>query len=152
MENQWKLEDVISLIKLYYRSDEIHKLLDGSKSVTEIFGRLSKYFSFFNYSIIKLFANELDSTDIEEKMKQHRAEYSKLRICECPAGAFGSCEDKEKVYVLKTEMNLNDSLEEYDRLQFQINKVLGGKLLQLINVEEEERCVQLTFRVLLSQS
>ena len=147
LQNQkWKLEDVVSLIKLYYRSDEIYKIIHGSKSITEIFGRLSKYFSFFNYNIIKLFVSKLNSTALKKKMKKYKKafrEYSKLQICECPAGAFGSREDQEKVYVLDTEMNLNDSLEEYDRLQFQINEVLGGKLLRLINIEEG---VRLTFR------
>ena len=99
------------------------------------------------YSIIKLLVQKLNSTAIAKKLKKYKKafrEYSKLRICECPAGAFGSCEDKEKVYVLKTEMKLNDSLEEFEKLQFEMNKVLGGKLLRLINVEEG--CVQLTFR------
>ena len=41
-------------------------------------------------------------------------------------------------------MELNDTLEEYDTLQFEMNKLLGGKLLRLVNVEEG--CVQLTFR------
>ena len=147
VKNQWKLEDVISSIKLYYRSDEVSKLLDGSESFGEIFGRLSKYLSFFNYRFIKLIVHKLSSTAITKKLKKYKKafrEYSKLRICECPAGAFGSCEDNEKVYVLKTEMKLNDSLEEYEKLQFEMNKVLGGKLLRLINVEEG--CVQLTFR------
>ena len=144
--NQWELEEVVSLIKLHYRSDEISKLIDDSRSIAEIFGRLSKYFSFFNYSI-KLFVQKLNSTAITEELtiyKKTFRKYSKLWICECPAGAFGSREDKEKVYVLKTEMKPNDSLEEYEKLQFEMNKVLGGKLLQLINVEEG--CVQLTFR------
>ena len=147
VKNQWKLEDVISSIKLHYRSDEISKLLDRSESIAEIFGRLSKHFSFFNYSIIKLLVHKLNSTAITKKLKKYKKafrEYSKLRICECPAGAFGSCEDQEKVYKLKTEMKLNDSLEEFEKLQFEMNKVLGGKLLRLINVEEG--CVQLTFR------
>ena len=147
VSNQWKCEDVITLIKLHNPSDEISKLLDGSESIAEIFGRLTKYFSFFNYSIIKLIVSKLNSTAIKKKLKKYKKafrEYSKLRICECPAGAFGSCEDKEKVYVLKTEMKLNDSLEEYEKLQYEMNKVLGGKLLRLINVEEG--CVQLTFR------
>ena len=147
VKNQWKLEEVISLIKLHYRSDEVSKLLDGSESFGEIFGRLSKYLSFFNYRLIKLLVSKLNSTEIAKKLKMYKKafhEYSKLRICECPAGAFGSCEDNEKVYVLKTEVKLNDSLVEYEKLQFEMNKVLGGKLLRLINVEEG--CVQLTFR------
>ena len=91
--------------------------------------------------------SKLSSTAIAKKLKKYKKafrEYSKLRICECPAGALGSCEDKEKVYVVKTEKKLNDSLEEFEKLQFQMNKVLGGKLLRLINVEEG--CVQLIFR------
>ena len=148
VDSQWKLEDVVSLIKVHYQnSDQINKLLDGSESTAEIFGRLSRYFSFFNYGILKLLVHKLNSTAITKKLKKYKKafrEYSKLRICECPVGAFGSCEDKEKVYVLKTEMKLNDSLEEYEKLQYEMNKVLGGKLLRLINVEEG--CVQLTFR------
>ena len=152
LNDQWKLEDVISLIKLYYRPDEtknklLDKLLDGSDSIADIFGRLSKYFSFFNYSIINLFVSKLKSTAITKKLKKYKKafrEYSKLRICECPVSAFGSREDNEKVYVLKTEMKLTDPAEEYDKLQFQMNKVLGGKLLRLVNIEKG--CVQLTFR------
>ena len=145
--NNWKLEEVVSLIKVHYQSDQINTLLDGSKSIAEIFGRLSKHFSFFNYGILKLLVHKLNSTAIAKKLKKYKKafrEYSKLRICECPAGAFGSCEDREKVYMLKTEMKLNDSLEDYEKLQFEMNKVLGGKLLRLINVEKG--CVQLTFR------
>ena len=147
-KNHKKLEDVISLAQLHYgKSDEIDRLFDGCTSFTEVFGRLSKYYSFFNYGIIKLLVHKLNSTAIAQKLEKYKKafrEYSKLRICECPSGVFGSCEDKEKVYVLKTEKKLNDSLEEYEKLQFQMNKVLGGKLLRLINVEEG--CVQLTFR------
>ena len=149
-KNDRKLEDVISLTKYRYgKSDEIDQLFDGCTSFADGLGRLSKYFSFFDYSIIKLIAiaKRLNSTAIAKKLKKYKKafrEYSKLRICECPAGAFGSCEDKEKVYKLKTEMKLNDSLEEFEKLQFEMNKVLGGKILRLINVEEG--CVQLTFR------
>ena len=149
-KNDKKLEDIISLAKLHYgNSDdlEIDQLFNGCTSLAEAFGRLSKYFSFFNYSIIKLIVSKLNSTAIAKKLKKYKKafrEYSKQRICECPAGAFGSCEDQEKVYVLKTEMKLNDSLEEYEKLQYEMNKVLGGKLLRLIKVEEG--CVQLTFR------
>ena len=146
-KNNTTLEDIISLAKLHYEQSEIDRLLNGCTTFTEAFGRLSKYFSFFNYSIIKLIVSKLNSTAIVKKLKKYKKafrEYSKLRICECPAGAFGSREDDEKVYVLKTEMKLNDSLEEYEKLQFEMNKVLGGKLLRLINVEEG--CVQLTFR------
>ena len=147
-KNDTKLEDIISLAKLHYeKSDEIDRLLNGCTTFAEAFGRLSKYFSFFNYSIIKLIVHKLNSTAITKKLNKYKKafrEYSKLRICECPADAFGSREDKEKVYVLKTEMKLSDSLEECEKLQFEMNKVLGGKLLRLINVEDG--CVQLTFR------
>ena len=147
VKNQWKLEDIVSIITVHYgNSDEINTLLNGSESIAEILGRLSKYFSFYNYSIIKMLVHKLNSTAITKKLMKYKKafrEYSKLRICECPAGAFGSCEDDEKVYVLITEMKLNDSLAEYEKLQFEMNKVLGGKLLRLVNVEEV--CGQLTF-------
>ena len=105
VKNQWKLEDVISLIKFHYRSDEVSKLLDGSESIGEIFGRLSKYLSFFNFRLIRLIVSKLNSTAVTKKLKKYKKafrEYSKLWICECPAGAFSSCEDNEKDYVLKT--------------------------------------------------
>ena len=145
VDNKWKLEDVISLIKLNYQSEELNKLLDASKSIAEVIQLMTPYFSFFNYGIITLLVSKLDST-IKKKMKKYKAkfrDYSKRRICECPA-TFGSCQDNEKVYVLKTEMKLTDSVEEYEKLHFQMNKVLGGKLLRLVNIEEG--CVQLTFR------
>ena len=53
-KNDWKLEDVISLTKFRFgKSDEIDSLFNGCTTFAEAFGRLSKYFSFFNYSIIK---------------------------------------------------------------------------------------------------
>ena len=70
VNNQWQLEDVMTLIKLHYPSDETSKLLDGSESIAEIFVRLSKYFSFFNYSIIKLIVSKLSSTAITCKEAQ----------------------------------------------------------------------------------
>ena len=149
-KNDRKLEDVISLTKFCHhgKSDEIDQLFDGCTSFADGLGRLSKYFSYFDYGIIKLIVSKLiSSTAITKKLKKYKKafrEYSKLRICECPAGAFGSREDQEKVYKLKTELKLNDSLEECEKLQFEMNRVLGGKLLRLINVEEG--CVQLTFR------
>ena len=96
VDNQWKLEDVITLIKVHYQSDETGKLLelDASKSIADAIGNLTAYFSFFNYSIIQLFVDELNTKAIKKKMKKYKAafrEYSKRRICECPAGTFGSC-------------------------------------------------------------
>lgn len=66
-------------------------------------------------------------------------------MCECPNDAFGRVESSEKVYKIKVEKDIcTMSMEELDKLTYEMNKILGHKLLRLLNVEDG--CVELTYR------
>ncbi len=146
IEKSCTLEDVITLLILKY---DLEKLLSDCKNLTEVFRKIKKYFSFFDFGLIKLLAHNFGSSTFKKKLKKYKKKfqnYSKRRVCECPGDAFGSAEDSEKVYNIKTEEDFKTlTVEQLEKLEYEMNKILGHKLLRLLSINEG--CVELTFRV-----
>ena len=82
-----------------------------------------------------------------KKYKKRFQNYSKRRVCECSKDAFGEAKESDNIYKIKTDKILETfTIEELDKLQYEIRKILGHKLIRLLKVEDG--CIELTFRVL----
>lgn len=119
-------------------------MLDENESITELFGRISKYFSFFDYDLIRLLVRTLGSNSDKKKYNKYKKTFqgfSELRLCECPGDAFGDVEISEKVYALKID---NKSMDSFTLQELQMNNILGHRLLRILSVEDG--CIKLTIR------
>ena len=145
IEKNSTLQTVITCLIAY---DKSYESLLGSASLSEVFNRILKHSSFFDYKIFKLLIRKVGSTKTRIRLKKYEAmfkEYSKRRVVECPSDAFGDVEKSEKVYVLKTDKILESlTTAELTDLCHEMNAILNLNLLRLLKVEEG--CVQLTFR------
>ena len=119
-------------------------------TVSDVFDNAASIWSFYDYSIIKDLIYRLGTDANQEDLERYEKkfqEYSKKRICECPKDAFGAEKKSEKCFALKTDKNMNYfTLAQLKDLQFEMNRILGRKLLRLLRIEEG--CVRLIFRSL----
>lgn len=124
------------------------ELLPDCKTMEDIYHILHPYSSFFDFEIVKLLIRKFGCVDIKQKLKKYTQmfrKYLKQRVVECPNDAFGDVKRAEKVYVIKTDKILkNITAEQLKLLQYEMDKILGNKLLRLLRVEKG--CLQLTFR------
>ena len=140
-----RTEVVVHCLKFIERS-----YFSDCTSISDVFNELAKYFSFFDYEIIKFLIRKFGSVSNKEKLRKYKnmfCEYSKRRIVECPEDAFGGACESEKVWVLKTDRSLETlTAREVKTLQYEVNKILPSshKIVRLLNVEEG--CVKLTYR------
>lgn len=150
IQHHCELENVLTLLKSYDR--DLGKLLKDCKTLGEVFNKISDIISFFDYDLIKLLGRKLGSVAIKKKLfkyKKRFQDFSKRRVCECPSGAFGKVKDSEMVYVIKTDKSLESlTVEELQKLEYNMNRILGDhhELLQFLNIKDG--CVQLEFRTL----
>ena len=78
------------------------------------------------------------------------SEYCKQRVCECPSDAFGDVKKSEKKFILKVDEHLRKlTVNELLKLKYEISQLLKLNL-RLLHVDDG--CIQLTFRVLESDS
>lgn len=147
LEKTASLNDVVTLLNLHC-DQKFEKLLEDSSELADVFRKMSKYISFFDYGPIKLLTSKLSSASFKKKLKKYKKkfqDYSKRRICECPSDAFEDFEGSEKGYVLKTEKDITTlTVEEVEKLQYEMNKILGHTFLHLLNVKKG--CVEFIFR------
>ena len=139
------VKDVITLLNL---NPKLEELLKDCRNLTEVFRTISKYVSFFDYRLIRTLARKFGSATTIKRLKvymQKFQEYSKSCVCECPSDAFGDVEDSEKVYAIKIDRSIQTlTVDELEKLEYEMNKILGHELLRLLKVEEG--CVKLLFR------
>ena len=147
LERNSTLQSVINCLKAYDKPLCDKLQLADCKSIEEVFSGIIDYFSFFNFEIIKVLTR-IASRNTRNDLKKYEAmfkTYSKRRVVECPSDAFGDAEESEKVYVLKTDRNLNSlGVMKLRQLCYEITKILGHKRL----LQVSEGCVQLTFRTI----
>lgn len=152
MEKTSKLKDVLIVLSNFGSKDRnFESLLKDCPNLAEVFIRISKFISFFDYGLIKLLAHKFGSSSSKKKLKKYKQkfqEYAKHRVCQCPSSAFSDAsQTSETVYAIKTEKDINTlTLEELGKLQYEMNKILGHKLLRLLHIKEG--CVELIFRTL----
>ena len=143
------LNDVVTLLVLNCHH-KFQKLLKDCTNLDEVFKAISKFISFFDYGPIKLLSSKFASNTLKKKLKKYKKkfqDYAKRRLCECPSDAFEKSESNEKVFVIKTESDITTiTLEEVQKLEYEMNKILGHTFLHLLNVKEG--CLELVFRIL----
>ncbi len=143
-----KIEDVMSVLKSH--DPRLEAELSDCKTIREVFKQAPKYWSFFDYDIVKLLSEKLGTVAEKKKFKQFHMdfkEYSKRRICECPVDAFGKEVRPGKNYVLKVDKSMERcTVDEIKILRKKMNRVLGKKLARLLHVNEDIGCVKLIFR------
>ena len=151
IESTAKLEDVVLLLSQasVCKNSGFKESLRACKSLAKVFNLLTDFVSFFNYGLVKLLTHHFGSPNIKKKLKKYKKrfqKYSKRRVCECPKYAFGEAKESDNIYKIKTDKVLETfTVEELDKLEHEIRKILGHKLLRLLKVEDG--CIELTFRV-----
>ena len=151
IESTAKLEDIVLLLSQasISKDDGFKESLRACKSLAEVFNLLTDFISFFNYDLVKLLTHHFGSPAMKKKLKKYKKrfqKYSKRRVCECPKDAFGEAKESDNIYKIKTDKVLEKlTVEDLDKLEHEIRKILGHKLLHLLKVEDG--CIELTFRV-----
>lgn len=145
IENTQKLKDVVVLLTSYNT-----KLFGNMfQSFADIFEHISRLSSFFDYALVEHLAKELGSRDIKRKLKEYKKtfrEFSKHRVCQCPSDAFGDINPSEKVYKLVIDESIGAlTVTEIEKLRYEMNAILGQKLLRLLHVNRSNS-VELVFR------
>lgn len=147
LEKSMKVQDLYSF--LVHNNEEFEILLTDC-TISQIFLKLRKFTSFFDYSIPELLIDKFGSNVVKRKLDEYKesfTDFSKRRVNECPGNAFGDYDESEKVWVIKTDKIINKmTVEELKCLNIQINKVLGCPIMRLLHVVKG--CVELIFRVL----
>ena len=147
-EKLHSVKDVRNVLICYEKNFE--KILRGCETIADVFFEFSKYWSFYDYGIIKLLTKELGTSLNKKKLRQFQKifqEYSRRRICECPSNVFGEREESETVLVLKSEMKVEDvTVEDLHKYQHQMNRIQKISTMRLLHVDKG--CMELTFRVL----
>lgn len=148
IEDSNKLDDLLVVLK-FLRNKNIVDLLPSCSNTIEVFDKISPFFSFFDFGIIKLITDKLGSEFNKRKLKKYRKmfkEFSKQRVCECPKDAFGDAKKSEKVFFVKVDQDIKSlTVEELEKLKFNLCKILNIEM-RLLSVEDG--CVKLSFRVL----
>ena len=151
IESTAKLEDVVLLLSQarMCKDSSFKESLRACKSLAEVFNHLTDFVSFFNYDLVKLLTRHFGSSAMKKKLRKYKKkfkDYSKCRVCECPKDAFGEAKESDNIYRIKTDRVLeNLTVEDLNKLEHEIRKILGHKLLHLLKVEDG--CIELFFRV-----
>ncbi len=150
IEKTSTLEEVITLLTFNNKTtDDYEKLLCGCANLAEVFRKVSKFVSFFDYDLVKLLIQTLGSKSLKQQLNKYKKrfqEFSKRRVCQLPSDALGDdAEKSENVFGIKCDKNVETlTVEEVQKLEYEMNKIMGHKLLRLLKIEEG--CVKLTFR------
>ena len=151
VEKAYQVKDIARLLRSHEK--EFEKPLRECATVSDVFDNAELMWSFYNYVIVKSLINHLGTDSNRKQMQSYITEfreYAKNRlVCECPINAFGDKEvmQSEEYFAVKTDKSMDSfSLEELDDMEFEINRILGRKLLRLLCIEKG--CVRLIFRLI----
>ena len=138
VQESYTFDDFLSLLKYHDMKFE-----EGCDTKTEAFCRVSRFCSFHDHHIIKLWIKKFGGRRNKEALKSFTKkikEYSKRRVCECPSNAFGNVEKSEKVLSLKCEIELDKmTIEEFGKLEKRMKSALEGPVLRLLHIDEVAR-------------
>ena len=149
LESNSKLEKVVSLLV-------VHKIpedeLCGCATITSVITRIGKFYSFFDYQLIKILVKHLGSTESKKNYEKYESdfqEFAKHRVYECPSDLFDEGEAADgnpgKIYAIKIDKNMKElSLEDLDKLLCKMFEILGHNFAKVVKIEKG--CVQVTIR------
>ena len=139
LQKSYTFDYFLSLLELHNMNFE-EKLWEGCDTMTEAFRRVSRFCSFHDHHIIKLWIKKFGGRKNKEALKSFKQkiqEYSKRRVCECPSNAFGKARKPEKVLSLESKIELNKmTIEEFRKLEKRMKSALGGPVLRLLHIDE----------------
>lgn len=126
-------------------------VLKDSKTLADIFSAMNRYWSFYDYILIKLIINNVGDTAMKDSLKVYIdciRKYCKNRLSDCPLNSFGDDENRpsEQVIIKIDEDLKNLNVREMSKLRNEIIKHIGIKYVRLLSVDEG--CVRLTLRSL----
>ena len=149
IEKSRSLDEVVSLLTFSMKTGS-EEFESHCSSFGEVFRKISNLVSFFDYDLLKLLIHKMGSSSVKKKLKKYKQkfqQFTKRCVCEVPKGAFGDANKSEKVFVIKCDKSIETmTLEELHKLQYKMNKILGHKLLRLLDVKDG--CVELAIRCL----
>ena len=149
IEKSRSLDEVVTLLTFSMKTGS-EEFASHCSSYGEVFRKISNLISFFDYDLLKLLIHKMGSSSVKRKLKKYKQkfqQFTKRCVCEVPKGAFGDANKSEKVFVIKCDKSIETmTLEELHKLQYKMNKILGHKLLRLLDIKDG--CVELAIRCL----
>ena len=139
VQESYTFDDFLSLLNLHDMKFE-ENLLKGCDTVTEAFRRVSRFCSFHDHHIVKLWIKKFGGRKNKEALKSFKQkiqEYSERRVCECPSNAFGNAEKSEEVLSLKSKIELDKmTVKEFAKIEKRVKIALAGPVLRLLRIDE----------------
>ena len=139
------LEVVIDVLRDYDRN-KYQALLSDCKTLHELFERIRGYYSFYDFTVVKVLIKNLGSDSNKKDLQKYKSafrEYWEKRICEIPSDAFVEAPESEKFRV-KIEGNITEiEGNNIEVLKFEMRRILGHEL-QFLYVKDG--CVEVVFR------
>ncbi len=135
IEKSSNVNDLVNVLK-FFDDEKFGELLSGCSSIALIFEKLSPYFRFFDFEIVKLLTKKLGSDYNKIQLTQYRKmfkEFSKQRVYECPKDAFGDVKETEKFFAIKTDKHIESlMIKDLCKLKYEICQALGFQLQLLM--------------------
>ena len=144
IKDKYDLEEVIDVLVDY---DKKFTILRGCKILNDLFLKLSGYYSFYDYAVIKVLTTTIGSSTNKKELKKYKQkfrEYWEKRICEIPQDAFSNDIKESEKFKVKLDKDLETLKgENIETLKFEMRRILGHKLQFLY---AKDGCVLLVFR------
>ena len=126
-------------------------VLKDCGTIARIFSVMNRYWSFYDYILIKIIINNIGDNRMKDNLKSYiesMKEYCNNRLCDCPINAFGDGknESSEEVIIKIDDELKNLDLRQMSKLRNEIIKHIGIKYVRLLSIDEG--CVRLSFRTL----
>lgn len=136
LERSQEAKDIIDFLVGYDRNFESQ--LSTCRDFSEVFRKLGKFVSFFDYDLLECLSDEFGSNAIKKKLEDYKdyfEEFSKRHVSVCPSDAFGECEESEVLVVVADKFIQDLTLGELRIFKYKVSKILGNKLVIV-------RCIQ----------
>ena len=128
--------------------------IERAEDVEGVFSILHKYYSFFNYRIIKMLIVWFGTPEDKERLQtyiEHFKMFCKRRTFECPPDIFGRVDKTKTNLVVKVEESWDPreecTLETTIRLRNFIGDILGVEPWTLYLCRIDDGCMELLFQV-----
>ena len=137
--------------------DQLEEIEEKCTTIDDVFFLLRKYYSFFNFGIIRRIITWFPTPDDEQRLEQYTEdfkEFCKRRTFECPPDIFGHTCESKSILIVKTEDNWDPHEETQGKVLDWVLK-LQSVLAEILEVEAEtlyicridKGCVELQFQV-----
>lgn len=133
------LQDVVTRLNSNYPGCQ--NLFTNSLNLHDLFARISKWYSFLDYGLIKYLVKHFGSHTTKVKMKKYEQRFccfAKYQIRQCPCNIFDDIDTSELIYEVHLEQSLTTStLFELAKLKSKLKAIIGCKLLHFLSVDDD---------------